>query len=203
MPRCIPSPREGVLELKRQHRLARREVEDIEIEIFDVAFPIVGGGEAGDKRTVRSKEDANHSLPYLIAVALLDDDVMPAQLVPDRIHRTDVQELLRKILVRPSAEFSRRSPEELPFRLSLRVRDGQFLSVEKREYEGFTTNPHELGDEFQALSEPHMTSSMQEQIAPPVGNLEAIEIRRLSDLLGQIKSARLDREEGVLQYGSR
>ena len=143
MPRCIPSPREGVLELKRQHRLARREVEDIEIEIFDVAFPIVGGGEAGDKRTVRSKEDANHSLPYLIAVALLDDDVMPAQLVPDRIHRTDVQELLRKILVRPSVEFSRRSPGELPFRLSLRLRDGQFLSVEKREYEGFTTNPPE------------------------------------------------------------
>ena len=31
----------------------------MDIEIFDVAFHIIGGGEEGDKRSVRTKEEAD------------------------------------------------------------------------------------------------------------------------------------------------
>jgi 2-methylcitrate dehydratase len=61
---------DGALELKRRHRIAAADVQ--QVEIFDVAFKIIGGGEEGDKRIVHTKEQADHSLPYLIAVALLD-----------------------------------------------------------------------------------------------------------------------------------
>ncbi len=43
-------------------------MERIEIEIFDVAYHIIGGGEEGDKTLVRTKEEADHSLPYMVAV---------------------------------------------------------------------------------------------------------------------------------------
>ena len=43
-----------------------------DIEAFDVAYKIIGGGEEGDKTVVVTKEQADHSLPYLIAVAILD-----------------------------------------------------------------------------------------------------------------------------------
>jgi 2-methylcitrate dehydratase len=36
---------------------------------------IVGGGAAGDRSMAASKEQADHSLPYLCAVALIDGDV--------------------------------------------------------------------------------------------------------------------------------
>jgi 2-methylcitrate dehydratase len=195
---------DAALELKRQHGLTGREVEQADIEIFDVAFHIIGGGEEGDKRTVRTKEEADHSLPYLIAAALLDGNVMPAQFLPDRIRGADVQELLRRIRIRPSDEFSRRFPREVPCRLSLRLRDGRTISVEKRDYEGFTTNPaswETVLRKFQALAEPHTTRSMLERIAEAVGNLERIEIRKLTDLLRQITPAPVDREEGVVLYG--
>ena len=39
------SPDRRALELKRQHNLTGHEVEQVEIEIFDVAFHIIGGGE--------------------------------------------------------------------------------------------------------------------------------------------------------------
>jgi 2-methylcitrate dehydratase len=42
---------------------------------------------------------------YLLAVALLDGDVMPAQVTPDRIMRSDVQALLKKVSVRPNRVF--------------------------------------------------------------------------------------------------
>jgi len=35
--------------------------------------------EEGDKSTVSTKEQADHSLPYVLAVAILDGQVMPEQ----------------------------------------------------------------------------------------------------------------------------
>ncbi len=76
---------EAVLELKREAGFSDAEVERIAIEIFDVAFHIIGGGEEGDKTMVRTKEEADHSLPYMVAVAILDDQVMPDQYRRGRI----------------------------------------------------------------------------------------------------------------------
>ena len=69
---------EGVLELKREHQFKASDIRRIEIEIFDVAYNIIGGGEEGAKFTVRTKEEADHSLPYILAAAVLDGQVMPA-----------------------------------------------------------------------------------------------------------------------------
>jgi 2-methylcitrate dehydratase len=45
-------------------------------------------------------------LPYLLAVAMLDGDMMPAQFEADRIARADVQQLLKKVSVRPDQEYT-------------------------------------------------------------------------------------------------
>jgi 2-methylcitrate dehydratase len=195
---------EGAIELKRQHRLTGHEIEQVSVDIFDVAFHIIGGGEEGEKRTVRTKEEADHSLPYLIAVALLDGEVMPAQFLPERIVQADVQELLRKVDIKPSDDFTRRFPQEMPSRLSLRLKDGRSLSIERRDYEGFTNNPPSWESalrKFRALTESHTTSPLREQIADAVANLEAIEIRRLTSLLGQVNIKAIERGEGAVQYG--
>src|SRR3984893_12277435 len=78
---------EGVLELRATHHVRPEEIEGISIDIFDVAYHIIGGGEEGDKQRVRTKEEADHSLPYMVAVALLDGDVSPAQYAPGGIVR--------------------------------------------------------------------------------------------------------------------
>ncbi len=94
------------------------EIEHIDMEIFDVAYHIIGGGDEGDKTVVSTKEEADHSLPYLISVALLDGQVMPEQYTVERITRGDVQGLLHKVTIRPSDEFSNRFPKEMPCRLN-------------------------------------------------------------------------------------
>src|SRR3989304_5936503 len=60
---------EGVLELKAEHGIRPDEIERIEIETFDVAHHIIGGGEGGGKTIVRTKEEADHSLHYMVAGA--------------------------------------------------------------------------------------------------------------------------------------
>ena len=56
---------------------ARTRCERIELDTFQVAYDIIGGGEEGEKQSVHTKEEADHSLPYLLAVALLDGQVLP------------------------------------------------------------------------------------------------------------------------------
>jgi len=183
---------EGTLELKHEHGLTAADAERIEIEIFDVAYTIIGGGEEGDKTLVRTKEEADHSLPYMIAVALLDDQVMPEQYGPERIQRQDVQALLRKVTVRAREDLSRRFPGEMPCRIRISLRDGRALVKEKRDYEGFHSRPmrwETVVHKFERLSEPYTQASLRREIVEAVANLETIKVIELTRLLARVYSS--------------
>ena len=180
---------EGILELREKHAFSAEEIERIELDTFDVAFNIIGGGEEGSKYVVRSKEEADHSLPYMLAVSLLDGEVGPAQYAPERIRREDVQRLLRKVVVRPEEDLSRRFPQEMPCRIRISLKDGQTLEVEKRDYEGFFTRPmswERALEKFESLAAPYADQRLRDSIARAVRHLEDVEVRELAGLLGQV-----------------
>jgi 2-methylcitrate dehydratase len=174
---------EGLLELREEHGIGPRDVEWIELDVFDVAYNIIGGGEEGDKTAVETKEQADHSLPYLLAVALIDGEVLPAQYASERIVRDDVQRLLRRVVVRPDPELSRRFPAEHACRLQVRLRDGRLLEREKSDYEGFHTRPMSWDTvvaKFERLSAPYADERLREQLIDAVARLEQIDIDELS-----------------------
>jgi len=181
---------EGILELKQEVHFSPAEVERIEIEIFDVAHKIIGGGEEGDKTIVQNKEQADHSLQYMVAVALLDDQLLPEQYLPGRIERQDVQALLRKIIVRPREDFSDRFPNEIPCKLTVLLRDGRTLIKEKRDYEGFYTRPMQwetVSRKFEQLSGPYADSALRRDIREAVFRIEEIQARDLMRLLARVR----------------
>ena len=181
---------EGLLELRDEHRFDPGRIEGIELETFDVAFHIIGGGEEGDKTIVRTKEEADHSLHYLLAVALLDGTVMPEQYEPARIGRRDVQDLLRLIRVREAADLSRRFPAEMPCRLRVRLRDGQVLEKEKRDYQGFFTRPatwESATAKFESLTRDYLDPSMSQEIVGMVRILETLQVAELTTLLSGVQ----------------
>src|SRR5580693_4931294 len=98
------------IELHNAHPFDPAAVVSVEADVFQDAYDFMGGGRFGPKKNVHTKEDADHSLPYLLAVALLDGDVQPAQLEPSRIAKSDVQDLLQKVTIRPDAGFTARYP---------------------------------------------------------------------------------------------
>ncbi|HKT40497.1 MAG TPA: MmgE/PrpD family protein, partial [Ktedonobacterales bacterium] len=149
---------EGVLRLRERHHLRAEDIDWVRVEIFSVAYQIIGGGEEGEKRVVRTKEEADHSLPYLLAVALLDGEVTPAQFTPERIARDDAQRLLRKVSVRPIGRLSERFPQRMPCRIEIALRDGGAVHVELDDYEGFVTRPmpwERVVEKFNRLAAPH------------------------------------------------
>ncbi|HKT13337.1 MAG TPA: MmgE/PrpD family protein [Terriglobia bacterium] len=182
---------EMMLVLQRQAGFEAAAIERVEIEVFDVAYNIIGGGEEGTKTLVRTKEEADHSLPYMVAAAILDGQVMPQQYLPEQIDREVAQTLLRKVTVRPNQAYSDRFPEEMPCRVTVRLQDGRVLEKEGHDYEGFHTRPFSwetaLG-KFQRLSEPYASPALRRKISGAVRNLENIKIRDLMKLLAKVKT---------------
>jgi 2-methylcitrate dehydratase len=181
---------ECVLELQHETSFTPDSIEHIEIDVFDVAHKIIGGGEEGPKTEVLTKEQADHSLPYLVAVALLDGEVTPAQYAPERIQRSDVQNLLQKIVVRPNAEYSAAFPQEVPCKVAIRLRNGQVLQKEKRNYPGFLNSPlpwEAVEDKFHRLANVCTDCVLRKTIVNAVANLEELPISELTELLRHVQ----------------
>jgi len=178
---------EGILEMKRHYGFGPGDVDRIEIEIFDVAYNIIGGGEEGDKTVVSTKEQADHSLQYMIAAAVLDDRVMPEQYGPERIQHEDIQELLRRVKVQPSEEFSELFPDEMRCRIEVKLKSGAVVVKEMRDYEGFHTHPmswESVGDKFERLSAAYTDAHLRNEIRESVAHLDEI---RVSELTGPLE----------------
>ncbi len=182
---------EAVLDLRQNKELVVAEIKAIDVEIFDVAFNIIGGGDDGDKTHVKTKEEADHSLPYMIAVALLDGDVTPKQYAAGRILKSDVQELLKKVTIRPKKSYSNEFPDAMPCKIEVELNSGKKMHIEKHDYEGFYTRPmswEQVVAKFNALTSATVPAARRAAIIQVIADLEkkeAIELTDLFDLVGK------------------
>jgi len=179
---------EGTLELKDEHGFSAPEVDSVEIEIFQAAYDIIGGGEEGDKTRVGTKEEADHSLKYLVAVAILDGKVMPEEYAPERIVRNDVQRLMKRVSVSPSERMTRLFPERHACAVTVKLKDGRVLTKEKTEYEGFFTSPMDratVEEKFKRLSSRFIDNTLQDDIIGRVENIEAVTTVELMEPLSR------------------
>jgi 2-methylcitrate dehydratase len=189
---------EAILELREAHGLNPGDVERVDLDTFQVAYDIIGGGEEGAKKDIRTKEQADHSLPYLLAVALLDGQVMPEQFASERIVRPDVQKLLRRVEVHPAADLSARFPAEHACRVRVQLFSGATLAAEKSDYEGFLTRPmswERAGQKFERLAGPRVGTELLAELIGVVADLDERKARDLTALLERVRARELTRGE--------
>ena len=179
------------LELHKADPFDPADVVSIEAEVFQDAYDFTGGGRFGPKKNVHTKEDADHSLPYLIAVGLLDGDVQPAQLELSRIAKPDVQELLQKVTIRPNDGFTARFPAEVPSRLTVHLKSGESFTHEVSNYPGASNRPFtwaEIEAKFDKLAAGHATEKSRQEIKNAVRSLENIQVSDLMKVLGELNT---------------
>ncbi len=164
-------------------------VRAIRLTTFAVAHRIIGGGEEGEKHTVRTKEEADHSLPYMIAVALLDGEVQPQQYEPARIGATDVQSLLRKVTVTESQELTSQFPQQLPANLEVELQNGTTLRENRVDYRGFYTKPFDWQTaraKFDQVTAAFTTGAERDALAGVIATLDLRPLGALTSLLANI-----------------
>jgi 2-methylcitrate dehydratase len=175
---------EAVLKLKRDNDLAAEEIDAVRCDIFQSGFDIAGGGAFGPKDRPQTKEQADYNLKYLIAAALLDDEVGPAQLESSRVRAADAQALLSRVEIRPDDAFTAKYPHELTTRIAIKTKDGRSFDREQAGYEGGLGHPlswQRTVEKFNWLSEPFADAALRHNIVEAV---EKIDERPIADLMG-------------------
>src|SRR5205823_2064516 len=84
------------------------QIESVLVESHDAAVDIIGS--EAEKWRPTSRETADHSLPYIVAVALADGEVTAKQFEPARISDATLLALVQRVKVRRHAELSARYP---------------------------------------------------------------------------------------------
>src|SRR6202050_3547113 len=180
-----------MVELVHQNKVDPTKVVSIEAEVTRITYDFAGGGLYGVDKIVQTKEQADHNLPYLLAVAMLDGDVMPAQFEPDRIIRADVQQLLKKVSVRPDHEFTELYPAKMPAKITVRLQDGTVIEHEVQDFPGMPSDPFSWEDsveKFDRLVAGRADGSVIREIKDAVRSLESIQVKDLMLLLGRVTS---------------
>jgi 2-methylcitrate dehydratase len=183
------APIETVLALAGEHGFAHRDVESVDVEVFQTAYDIAGGGSFGNKDEASTKEQADYNLKYLLAAALIDGQVGPEQLQTERIRRPDVRDLLTRIDIRPSADLTARYPHATPVRVKIALRDGRQVFREQDDFEGALTRPltwDRTVEKFHWLAEPHADDTLRNAIVNTVERLEVSPVSALTELLTEV-----------------
>jgi 2-methylcitrate dehydratase len=190
---------EAALEIINRHRFSADDIERIDVTTFLTAYHITGSGLYGDRKTVKTKEQADHSLFYVVAVALLDGEIYPEQFEPERINRSDVQELLKKIFVHTQSPiheplsiagildpYTISYPDKVKAKVDITLTNGKKYGCEKEDYHGFFTRPLDweiVVSKFRRLSSVSLESNIQDQIIGLVGDLENHDMSELLQLI--------------------
>jgi 2-methylcitrate dehydratase len=138
--------------LRLRPRINGAGIEHVEIASFDAAVDIIG--KDPEKWHPQSRETADHSLPYCVAVALLDGALTMRSFDDEHLHDPRVHDLLgRMSLVRDDALTSS-YPEGIPNRLTITLAGGKTLSEQVAFPRGHAGNPmpdQELEGKFRSL----------------------------------------------------
>jgi 2-methylcitrate dehydratase len=186
---------EGILELREAHQIRPEEVSRIQVDIFKAGYDMIGGGKYLDPKSVASKEDADHSLHYLLAVALIDGDVGPEQFEASRIASEDVQRLLGKVVSWLNLGYTLDYPQSLKCRIRIEMMDGRILEIERESFEGFFRQPMPVGaviEKFRRLAKISATDASVQRVIEAVARVEE---RPVSELMASLRD--LQMEEAV------
>ncbi|MBI1913258.1 MAG: MmgE/PrpD family protein [Planctomycetes bacterium] len=150
-----------------------RQVQSLDIHTFNAAVDIIG--KDPEKWRPKTRETADHSLPYCTAVALVDGDVSEASFAPVRFTDPALLDLVAKIQVHRDAQLNERYPHGIPNRLTVRLADGRTLVREVEFPRGHARNPMtdtEVEHKFRTLVEPRYGKQKADLILGACWDLE-------------------------------
>ena len=119
-----------------------------------------------DKWRVHDRETADHSMPYVIAVALLDGEVTVRQFTDERIADPAVHDLMARVEVTEDPEMTALFPQAQAARIEA-VTGGETYVVEIENSKGNAANPlsdEEVEAKFRSLAEGVMPMEQTESL---------------------------------------
>src|SRR5438105_5888401 len=163
---------EAALSLRKEI-LDPAQAKSMTIESHDAAVDIIGS--EPEKWKPKTRETADHSLPYITAIALIDGEVTNKQFEPERFADPQVWNFLETVKVKSNTELSAIYPDAVANIVHVDLDDGRPLTKRVDYPLGHAKNPlkdSEVEGKFVALVSPSLGEKKARGIVDLVWKLD-------------------------------
>src|SRR5258705_3595636 len=168
------APLTAMMKTVKENKIKAGDVKEIKVEVIARAADILGDPH---KYRPDSKETADHSLPYCMAVGLVDGMVTPLQFREERVRDQSLIPIMDKIKVVANDEFEALFPKFQPSRVTITTKDVSHHSTRVDVPKGDPRNPiteEEIAVKFTALGADGIGKNHCEKLLHGIVNLEKV-----------------------------
>jgi 2-methylcitrate dehydratase len=177
------TPLDALRLIVKENNLKPDDVDSMHLRMFEFAMQLA----APDRYKPDTREQADHSLPYCLAVGLLEGDLGPEQFKHDQWKDPKVLDLMSRIKVTMDPELEKVYPNGRPADLEVTTKDGKTYRKRVDFPKGDEKNPmtdEEVQAKFKKLAGPLMSEWRMQRIIDTVNNIEDVDdIHKLMELL--------------------
>jgi len=148
-------------------------ITSVVIESHDASVDIIGS--EPEKWKPKTRETADHSLPYITAIALIDGEITDKQFEPARFKDPQVWKFLENVKVERNAELSALYPDAVANIVHVELADGRRLTQRVDYPLGHAKNPlkdSQVEEKFNVLVEPMLGRERVRRIIAIVWKLD-------------------------------
>lgn len=151
------------------------DISSVEIAAHEAGYTILG--KDPEKWDPLTKETADHSLPYIVGMALLEGKIDNSTYSERKFRDPKVLDFLKKITVVEDKTLSAKYPEAVPNRVTVKLGSGEVVSKQVDYHKGHPKNPmsdEEVEEKFRRLSGKYLSKNQAARILDTVWNLEKV-----------------------------
>lgn len=150
-------------------------IQSVRIESHDASVDIIGS--EPEKWKPETRETADHSLPYITAIALIDGEVTEKQFQPERFMDATIWKFLENVTVQRNDELSSLYAKAVANIVHVTLQDGRELT--KRV-------DYPLGNALNPVSDKQLEGKFNALVVPALGEARA---QKIVDLAWQLDDA--------------
>ncbi len=108
--------------------LKPEDIDEVTVKTFTVSYRIIV--EDPEKWDPKTRETADHSLPYIVSAALLDGRIWIDTFKPERVLAEDVRKVMKKMKIEVDPEYDKVYPVGIPNKVRVKTVDGRVYEEE-------------------------------------------------------------------------
>lgn len=150
------------------------DVAEVHVETLATAIRLMAGD--AQKWEPETRETADHSMPYTVAVALAYGDVTEAHFDDAHLRDPRLRELTRRVKVSEWEEANRRMPEAMLCRVTVTTRAGERHESTVEYHRGHWRNPMsdaEVEAKYRRMASERLPAARVDELAERIWRLEA------------------------------
>jgi len=154
------------------NNLEYSDIKEVKVTCFAQAYDILFDP---TKYRPESRETADHSLPYCMAVAMVDKKITTDSFSDEKLNDPRIYEVIDKIIGEPSQEFEKMFPAKQPSRVVVTTNDGRMFEEYLEYPKGDPREPMTMDDlenKFNSLAGDKFDASAKKQLKETIFNCE-------------------------------